>query len=95
MGVVARRFRRTRSYPRPENIRLAEKRLRSVLGAHGVATGRTLEQKISDAGPVNQRMEPHIVTMALGYSPPRRAEILVYKDNPAWYCLAETPSDCR
>ena len=29
---------------------------------HGVATDRTLEQKISDAGPFDQRIDPHVLT---------------------------------
>jgi hypothetical protein len=41
---------------------LAAKRLLSVLRAHTIATGRTLEQKISDAGPTNQRIDPHVLT---------------------------------
>ena len=40
---------------------LARKRLLSVIGRHTVATIRTLEQKISDAGPFNQRLDPHIL----------------------------------
>ena len=62
------------------------------MGAHGIATGRTLEQKISDAGPLNQRMEPHIVTIALG-NLVAAGEVLVYKKNPGWYCLAGTPGN--
>ena len=41
---------------------LAAKRLRNVLRVHGVATDRTLEQKISDAGPFDQRIDPHVLT---------------------------------
>jgi hypothetical protein len=33
-----------------------------VLARHGIATARTLEQKISDAGPTNQRIDPHVLT---------------------------------
>lgn len=33
-----------------------------ILESHGIATARTLEQKISDAGPFNQRIDPHILT---------------------------------
>ena len=36
---------------------LAKKRILSILRRHGIATMRTLEQKISDAGPSNQRIE--------------------------------------
>jgi hypothetical protein len=41
---------------------LAEKRLLSVIARHGIAAARTLEQKISDAGPSDQRIDPHILT---------------------------------
>ncbi|MCK1330243.1 hypothetical protein IVB57_18085 [Bradyrhizobium sp. CW9] len=41
---------------------LAEKRLLVNLRAHGVAIARTLEQKIGDGGPYNQRIDPHILT---------------------------------
>jgi hypothetical protein len=47
---------------RPEREAIAEKRLFSILASHGIATARTLEQKISDAGPYNQRIDPHILT---------------------------------
>ena len=33
-----------------------------VLGAMTVANQRTLEQKISDAGPFNQRIDPHVLS---------------------------------
>lgn len=45
-----------------ERKALAEKRLLSILARHGVATMRTLEQKISDAGPNDQRIDPHVLT---------------------------------
>jgi hypothetical protein len=41
---------------------LARRRLVRVLAAHTVATGRTLEQKISDAGPSHMRIDPHVLT---------------------------------
>jgi hypothetical protein len=43
---------------------LARKRMVSVLTKHGIATMRTLEQKISDAGPYPQRTNPHVLTEA-------------------------------
>lgn len=46
-------------------IALARKRVASVLTRHGVAHLRTLEQKISDAGPTNQRIEPVLLTRAM------------------------------
>jgi hypothetical protein len=47
---------------RADRDALAEKRLLVNLKAHGIATARTLEQKISDGGPFNQRIDPHILT---------------------------------
>lgn len=47
---------------REERRDLAQKRVCSVLGRHGIACARTIENKISDAGPLNQRIDPHILT---------------------------------
>ena len=49
---------------RRERHEIAEKRLTRILTAQKVCTARTLEQKISDAGPYNQRIDPHILTEA-------------------------------
>src|SRR5690348_6067561 len=49
---------------REKRLALANKRLMNVLRKHVVATERTLEQKISDAGPNNQRIEPVVLTQA-------------------------------
>jgi hypothetical protein len=46
-------------------IALGKKRLQSVLATHTVAIARTLEQKISDAGPSGQRVDPIYLTKAL------------------------------
>ena len=43
---------------------LARKRLQSILRTQTVSTWRTLEHKISDAGPNDQRAQPHILTRA-------------------------------
>jgi hypothetical protein len=47
---------------REERIRLGKKRIVSVLRRHGIATLRMLEQKIADAGPTPQRIDPHLLT---------------------------------
>jgi hypothetical protein len=52
------------SAKRQEREELAAKRIASILSAQGVANLRTLEQKISDAGPNSQRVQPHIITSA-------------------------------
>jgi len=49
---------------RPARIALGEKRLQSVLKSHQIALARTLEQKIADAGPNPQRIDPHLLTTA-------------------------------
>ena len=74
---------------------LAEKRIRSILRQHGIAHLRTLEQKISDAGPTNQRVDPHVLTNALrslvdeGSVKGRREGPKGHKS--PWYYLLETP----
>ena len=66
---------------------LARERLVRVLGRHGIANARTLEQKISDAGPYNQRIDPHALT------PPRNALVKegqitrLQKHNAPWFHL--------
>lgn len=49
---------------RTARLLLALKRLDSVLRRQVIANDRTLEQKISDAGPSNQRIEPFVLTQA-------------------------------
>lgn len=41
---------------------IAARRVRNILRTYVVANQRTLEQKISDAGPSDQRIDPHILT---------------------------------
>ena len=41
---------------------LARTRLLNVIRRHGISVARTLEQKISDAGPGHQRIDPHVLT---------------------------------
>ena len=74
---------------------LACKRLENILTQHGIANARTLEQKISDAGPRNQRIDPHILT------PARKALVQegriierierIGQNDVAWFYLANTP----
>jgi hypothetical protein len=47
---------------REQRIELGKKRIISVLKRHGIATLRMLEQKIADAGPTPQRIDPHLLT---------------------------------
>lgn len=48
---------------RAERKEIGRRRLVNVLAKQIVALGRTLEQKIADAGPYNQRIDPHILTV--------------------------------
>ena len=83
------------SLSRPDRSRLAEKRLRSVLGTHIIATARTLEQKISDAGPFDQRIDPHILT-EVRRSLIRRGEIKSERSSHGnWFYLAEAVQAMR
>ena len=47
--------------PALERILIAKRRIQSVLDQHTVSHRRTLEQKISEQGPRNQRVDPHLL----------------------------------
>jgi len=78
---------------REEREALASKRLLSVLRRHGAAIARTIEQKISDGGPFNQRIDPHIL------SPVRNALVqsgLLVRQRAHgvdWYSTADIPTE--
>ncbi|MEK7400040.1 MAG: hypothetical protein AAB116_24110 [Candidatus Poribacteria bacterium] len=46
-------------------IELGKKRIKSILSKYGVCTTKQLEAKISEAGPYNQRVLPHLITEGL------------------------------
>ncbi len=48
-----------------DRIALAKSRILSVLDTYPIAHQRTLEQKISDQGPANKRVDPHLITYAI------------------------------
>jgi hypothetical protein len=73
----------------PSRIDLAKRRITNILRRHVVATLRTLEQKISDAGPSNQRIDPHLLTTALKELEPRTVIRLDRVGGP-WFHLAQT-----
>lgn len=73
-------------------LSLATKRLLAILRAHGVATARTLEQKISDAGPTNQRIDPHVLTIARKDLVSSKTIAVRSDGSTKWYYLAATPS---
>src|SRR4051812_27681099 len=68
---------------------LAERRIQSVLRTYTVCSMRTMENKISDGGPADQRIDPHLLTMARERLV--TAEIIrrIDVDCP-WYYLAST-----
>lgn len=78
-----------------ERINLAKKRLQNILRTHIVATSRTLENKIADAGPTNQRIDPHILTIARSELEAENIiDIYREKENtPPWYYLRGTPDE--
>jgi hypothetical protein len=73
---------------------LASTRLRNIPRTHIVATDRILEQKISDAGPTAQRVDPHILTQAR-HEMIRRGEIIpIPQSGTPWYHLSNAnPND--
>lgn len=74
-------------------IELAKRRVANILRAHEIASIRTLEQKIADAGPNNQRVEPLLLGWALsemlesGSVKKRRA------GGTSWYNLPDVNPD--
>ena len=70
---------------------LARTRLVRILGQHGIATARTLEQKISDAGPYNQRINPHVLTAARNELIEEGRIVSLRRQNAPWFHLPETP----
>jgi hypothetical protein len=73
---------------------LAERRLLTVLKRHAIATARTLEQKISDAGPFNQRIDPHILTNVRRQL--QKQGLIALRTSAhavPWYYLPSTPAN--
>src|SRR5437773_1871893 len=71
----------------------ATKRLRNILARHTIATMRILEQKISDAGPFNQRIDPHILTEARNALTQKDIIRRVQLSGLPWYHLANADED--
>jgi hypothetical protein len=70
---------------------IAARRLQNILRTHVVANERTLEQKISDAGPADQRAEPLILTEALRDLCARGVVSLRLIERTPWYYLSASP----
>jgi hypothetical protein len=74
-------------------LELAHKRIRSVLTRHTIASHRTLEQKIADAGPSNQRINPHVLATAF-HQMKAAGDLLERKEaNGTWLYLNTAPAD--
>ena len=73
-----------------ERIEIAHRRLVRAIKTHGVARIRTLEQKISDAGPGSQRVNPHILTQALKELLSEERIVQLERSTGNWYHLPET-----
>ena len=70
---------------------IGEKRVFNILRRHTIATLRTLEQKIADAGPNNQRVEPHVLTTILKRLVRKGSVKRHPEGNSPWYYLPKTP----
>jgi len=71
---------------------IAEKRIINILKKHGIATMRTLEQKISDSGPYHLRIDPHVLTTVRNKLM-REGRVIRIDNQAPWYHLKETPKD--
>jgi len=74
-------------------VGIARHRLFRVLERHGIATARTLEQKISDAGPFNLRIDPHVLTIVRNHLVQQDEIRVIRKNNTPWFYLNPTPKE--
>ena len=70
---------------------LARKRLINILTRHGVANARMLEQKISDAGPFDQRIDPHVLTPERNFLLNNGRIVKITRSAAPWFYLPSTP----
>lgn len=74
--------------PRYERLERAQRRLMNILRTHTIALGRTLEQKIADAGPYNQRIDPHVLTQARNALERDGRLVRLLRTNTPWFHLS-------
>lgn len=74
-----------------ERILIARRRLIKLLGVHTIAPARIIEQKISDAGPFNQRVDPHLLTTARQRLENEGTIAFTMRHNTRWYNLTSSP----
>jgi hypothetical protein len=70
-----------------ERLALAMRRVSMVLKTNRVCSLRTLESKISDAGPYGMRVDPHVITKALKELYALGEVVLVRRATGNWYRL--------
>src|SRR5947207_15988919 len=78
---------------RAQREEIAAKRLVVNLRAHVIANARTLEQKISDAGPYGQRIDPHVLTSVRAKLVADGKITSLSYDNTPWYHLPDSPAE--
>ncbi len=76
-----------------ERLQLARARIVRILRRHKIASMRTLENKISDAGPTNQRIDPHVLTNARKELQDQDRITTYPGQTIPWYHLTDTPPD--
>lgn len=74
-----------------DRIKLAQKRILSILSRHVIANARTLEQKIADSGPFNQRIDPHVLTGVRNDLVAEGSICRIMEGNAPWFHLPHTP----
>jgi hypothetical protein len=72
-----------------ERIEIARRRIVAILSAQTVANLRTLEQKIADAGPNPQRVQPHIITPSKQALIKEGRVAIVKSKNAQWLHLSD------
>ena len=70
---------------------IAERRIGNILRSQVVARLRTLEQKICDAGPSNQRPNPHYLNDAKNRLLKQGKLVELQARHGPWFCLPGTP----
>jgi hypothetical protein len=80
---------------RDERLQIAARRLVNILEDHTISLARTLEQKISDAGPYRQRIQPHLLTEARENLEREGRILALTRESATWYYLHNTPARRR
>lgn len=78
---------------RSDRENIARIRLSSVINRHGAAIARTIEQKISDAGPFDQRIDPHILNPVRNQMVKEGQLIRHRAHGVDWYSTMDVPTD--